>query len=85
MVALKEVRIKENITAKQYKEVVNEVKVMKKIKHPNIIQLYDSFIDRQIDNKTIRSLREAQKRNSQYSFNFKRDSQKSEDGTQVSE
>jgi serine/threonine protein kinase len=45
LVALKEVKIKEAISKKQYKEVVNEVEVMKKIQHPNIIRLYDSFID----------------------------------------
>ena len=47
--ALKEVKIKEAISSKQYKEVINEVEVMKKIQHPNIIRLYDSFIDKQIN------------------------------------
>lgn len=46
VVALKEVKIKQNITFRQYRELVNEVEIMKKIKHPNMIQLYDSFIDR---------------------------------------
>ena len=49
MVALKEVRMREKISVKHYREVINEVEVMKKITHPNIIQLYDFFIDRQID------------------------------------
>jgi len=56
VVALKEVRIKENITAKQYRDVINEVEVMKKIKHPNIIQLHDSFVDRQIDSASLKLL-----------------------------
>ena len=43
---MKEVKLRERITAKQYREVVNEVTMMKKISHPNIIELYDSFIDR---------------------------------------
>jgi len=32
---------------------------MKKIKHPNIIQLYDSFIDRQVDKKTLKAMKDA--------------------------
>ena len=44
-VALKEVKIKDQMNSKAYKDVINEVEVMKKIKHPNIIKLYDSFID----------------------------------------
>jgi len=40
------VKIKDAISRKAYKEVMNEVEVMTKITHPNIIQLYDSFIDR---------------------------------------
>lgn len=48
-VALKEVKMRENISVKHYREVINEVEMMKKIKHPHIIQLYDSFIDRQFD------------------------------------
>jgi serine/threonine protein kinase len=46
VVALKEVKMKESISKKAYKEVINEVEMMKRITHPNIIQLYDSFIDR---------------------------------------
>jgi hypothetical protein len=38
--------MRENISVKHYREVMNEVEMMKKIKHPHIIQLYDSFIDR---------------------------------------
>lgn len=49
LVALKEVKINEAITKKRYKDVINEVEMMKKIKHPQIIELYDSFIDRQLD------------------------------------
>jgi len=46
VVALKEVKMKDTISKKAYKEVMNEVEMMKRITHPNIIQLYDSFIDR---------------------------------------
>ena len=56
VVALKEVKLRERITAKQYREVVNEVTMMKKISHPNIIELYDSFIDRQIDTSSYHNL-----------------------------
>jgi serine/threonine protein kinase len=45
-VALKEIKMRENISVKHYREVINEVEMMKKINHPHIIQLYDSFIDR---------------------------------------
>lgn len=64
MVALKEVKIKETISKKEYQSVINEVEMMKKITHPNIIQLYDSFIDRQYDTdnlkKNIQKMKEAQ-------------------------
>lgn len=63
MVALKEVKIKETISKKEYQSVINEVEMMKKITHPNIIQLYDSFIDRQYDTdnlkKNIHKMKEA--------------------------
>ena len=36
-VALKEVKIRERITARQYREVINEVEMMKKIEHEHII------------------------------------------------
>jgi hypothetical protein len=36
-VALKEVKMKETISKKAYKEVINEVEMMKRITHPNII------------------------------------------------
>ena len=52
-VALKEVKIRDQLSAKNYKEVINEVEMMKKIQHPNIIQLYDSFIDRQFDHRGL--------------------------------
>lgn len=45
----------ENISVKHYREVVNEVEMMKKIKHPHIIQLYDSFIDRQFDTAALKN------------------------------
>jgi serine/threonine protein kinase len=51
---LKEVKMRENISVKHYREVVNEVEMMKKIKHPHIIQLYDSFIDRQFDTAALK-------------------------------
>ena len=44
MVAIKEVKIRDQVGNKAYKDVINEVEVMKKIKHPNIIKLYDSFL-----------------------------------------
>lgn len=46
--------MRENISVKHYREVVNEVEMMKKIKHPHIIQLYDSFIDRQFDTVALK-------------------------------
>jgi serine/threonine protein kinase len=46
--------MRENISVKHYREVVNEVEMMKKIKHPHIIQLYDSFIDRQFDTAALK-------------------------------
>ena len=49
MVALKEVKIRDAIGNKAYKDVINEVEVMKKIKHPNIIKLYDSFLSNQLN------------------------------------
>ena len=45
VVALKEVRIKANITQKEYRDLTNEVEIMKQIQHPNIIQLYQYFVD----------------------------------------
>jgi len=54
VVALKEVKMKETITHKQYKQVINEVEMMKRITHPNIITLYDSFIDRQFDTHALK-------------------------------
>ena len=53
VVALKEVKLKESFTKKQYNEVINEVEMMKRITHPNIIQMYDSFFDKQFDAKRI--------------------------------
>lgn len=49
VVAIKEVKIRDQLGNKGYKEVINEVEVMKKIKHPNIIKLYDSFLAGQFD------------------------------------
>ena len=49
VVAIKEVKIREQVGNKAYKDVINEVEVMKKIKHPNIIKLYDSFLAGQFD------------------------------------
>ena len=49
MVAIKEVKIRDQVGNKAYKDVINEVEVMKKIKHPNIIKLYDSFLAGQFD------------------------------------
>jgi len=46
--------MKETITHKQYKQVINEVEMMKRITHPNIITLYDSFIDRQFDTHALK-------------------------------
>ena len=60
VVALKEVKMKESISKKAYKEVINEVEMMKRITHPNIIQLYDSFIDRQFDTSAFRAKLEKQ-------------------------
>ena len=60
VVALKEVKIKETISKRAYKEVINEVEMMKKIKHPNIVQLYDSFIDRQFDTAKFKRKNESQ-------------------------
>lgn len=37
VVALKEVKIKETISRRAYKDVIKEVEMMKKIMHPNII------------------------------------------------
>ena len=45
--------MKLNLSQKKYKEVANEVEMMKRITHPNIIQLYDSFIDRQFDSSKL--------------------------------
>jgi serine/threonine protein kinase len=53
-VALKEVKIKQMISKRQYNDVINEVEIMKKIQHPNIIELYDSFIDVQFDVSTLK-------------------------------
>lgn len=45
--------MKLSLNQKKYKEVANEVEMMKRITHPNIIQLYDSFIDRQFDSSKL--------------------------------
>ena len=58
VVALKEVKMRETISKKQYKDVINEVEMMKRIKHPHIIQLYDSFIDRQYDTAGLKKKQE---------------------------
>ena len=50
---------------KHVKSVLNEVQVMKKIKHPNIIQLYDSFVDKQVESQTIIKLKQAHRVNYQ--------------------
>jgi hypothetical protein len=34
---LKEVKLKDGISTKQYREVINEVEMMKRIRHENII------------------------------------------------
>ena len=61
LVALKEVKMRERISSRQYRDVINEVEMMKKIQHEHIIQLYDSFIDRQLNTKYIRTLLSAHK------------------------
>lgn len=49
VVALKEVRMKVQISKKGFIGVINEVEMMKRITHPNIVQMYDYFFDQQID------------------------------------
>ena len=56
VVALKEVKMKESISRKAYQNVINEVNVMAKISHPNIIQMYDSFLDKQYDTSALKKL-----------------------------
>lgn len=34
--------------------MVNEAQIMKRIRHPNIVQMYDSFFDRQTDSQRLR-------------------------------
>ena len=46
--------MKESISRKAYNEVINEVEMMKRITHPNIIQMYDSFLDRQYDTNALK-------------------------------
>lgn len=46
--------MKETISRKAYKQVINEVEMMKRITHPNIIQMYDSFFDHQYDTAALR-------------------------------
>lgn len=43
--ALKEVKLKNSLTKKGYIGVINEVEMMKRITHPNIIEMYDFFFD----------------------------------------
>ena len=52
--ALKEVKMKEQISRKGYESVINEVEMMKRITHPNIIQLFDSFFDKQFDTTSLK-------------------------------
>lgn len=54
MVALKEVKMKVEIPKKGFIGVINEVEMMKRITHPNIVQLYEYFFDQQVDTLTIK-------------------------------
>lgn len=42
--ALKKVKL-QNLTAKEKDNAINEVRILASIKHPNVIQYKDAFID----------------------------------------
>ena len=58
--------MKETISRKAYKQVINEVEIMKRITHPNIIQMYDSFFDHQYDTAALRKKMDREKEKSSH-------------------